>query len=93
MSTIINYKYQIQQQQIKQCRSSLYKQQVRVQRKQLNKKLKAIQNRPDKWVHEMDNEMLKTICQMSQDDLKGFGASLGLGTTLDNYQSLKYNSS
>jgi hypothetical protein len=64
MSSIINYKYQQQQQISKQYRSSLYKQCVRVQRKQLNKKLKAIQNRPDKWVHEMDNEMLKTICQM-----------------------------
>ena len=34
---------------------------------------------------------LKTVCQMSQDDLKNFGTSIGLGTTLDNFQSLKFN--
>jgi len=28
---------------------------------------------------------------MFQDNLKGFGASLGLGTQLDNYHSLKFN--
>ena len=36
---------------------------------------------------------LKTVCQMSQDDLKTFGSTLGLGTTLDNWESLKYNTS
>jgi hypothetical protein len=33
----------------------------------------------------------KLLSQMSQDDLKTLGSSLGMGETLDNYQSLKFN--
>ena len=34
---------------------------------------------------------VKMMSQMSQDDLRSFGASIGLGTVLDNFQSLKLN--
>ena len=33
----------------------------------------------------------KLLSQMSQDDLKNFGPSLGMGEHLDNYQSMKFN--
>ena len=35
---------------------------------------------------------VKMMSQMSQDDLRSFGASIGLGTVLDNWQSLKFSS-
>jgi hypothetical protein len=35
---------------------------------------------------------VKMMSQMSQDDLRSFGSSIGLGSVLDNFQSLKLNS-
>lgn len=35
----------------------------------------------------------KLMSQMSQDDLKSYGATMGMGETLDNFQSLRFNGS
>jgi hypothetical protein len=57
-----NYTWQVKKD--KYVKPTYYQQQIKTQRKQLNKKLKAIQTHPDRWIHEMDDEMFNTVCQM-----------------------------
>jgi hypothetical protein len=58
----LNYKYQVKKS--KYIEPTYHQYLIKTQRKQLNKKLKAIQTHPDKWIHEMDDEMFNTVCQM-----------------------------
>lgn len=62
MSSLLNYKWQQRQKTV--FTPNWIQSELKKRRKDLSKKLNAIQTHPSRWIHEMDDDMFNSICEM-----------------------------